>query len=232
MVTSRVTWRPSYRLIAARLPRLDIFETIADPADLPAVLELEALTNPRLAPTIGALAAIPARDRVVGPGASFVMAAFAYPTLGRFSDGRHGAYYAAADLETAIAEVAYHRARFAAATPTPPMDFDERVIEAEIDADLVDLRGESARAAVYDPDPAHYAHGQAVAAEARADGAQGIVYASVRRAGGECVALFVPRLVRNARTTGYIGLRWDGKRITDSYRKESLTTPYPDDEDR
>ncbi|HTJ25817.1 MAG TPA: RES family NAD+ phosphorylase [Candidatus Limnocylindria bacterium] len=232
MVTSRVTWRPSYRLIAARLPRLDIFETIADPADLPAVLELEALTNPRLSPTIGPLQAIPVEDRIVGPGAAFVMAAFAYPTVGRFTDGRYGAYYAAGDLETAIAEVSYHRARFAAATPTPPMDFDERVIEAEIDAELVDLRGESRESPIYDPNPEHYAHGQACAAEARAAAAQGIVYTSVRRAGGECVAIFVPRLVRNARTTGYVGLRWDGKRITDTYRKESLTTTYPLDDDR
>jgi hypothetical protein len=49
----------------------------------------------------------------------------------------------------------------------------------------------------------------------------------VRKPDGQCVAIFIPRLVTNARTTGYVGLRWDGKRITDSYRKESLTTQYP-----
>jgi RES domain len=229
MVKSHVTWRPSYRLIAARLPRLDIFEAVADPADLPAVLELEALTNPRLATTIGPLQAIPVADRVVGPGAAFIMAPFAYPTVGRFSDGRRGAYYAAADLATAIAEVRYHRARFAAQTPTPPMDFDERVIEADIDADLVDLREEPASSPLYDPEPEHYAHGQARAAAARAEGVDGLVYASVRRIGGECVAIFTPRLIANARTSGYVGLRWDGMRITDVYRKESLSATYPAD---
>jgi hypothetical protein len=208
---------------------LDIFESIADPADLPAVLELEALTNPRLSTTLGPLQEIPIADRVVGPGAAFVMAPFAYPSVGRFTDGHRGAYYAAADLETAIAEVRYHRARFAAQTPTPPMDFDERIIEADIDAEVVDLRGEPSTSPIYDPDPDHYAYGQARAASARALGAIALVYASVRRPGGECVAMFIPRLIVNARTTGYVGLRWNGKRITDAYRKESLTTGYPGD---
>jgi hypothetical protein len=54
-----------------------------------------------------------------------VRAPFAYPTNSRFSDELAGAYYAAGDLQTAVAEVSFHRARFAATTPTPPMDFDE-----------------------------------------------------------------------------------------------------------
>lgn len=227
-MNARVRWAPSFRLIAARLPRLNIFETVASPEDLPAVLELEALTNPRLRPALGPLQAIPAADRVAGPGSALVMAPFAYPRVSRFGDGRAGVYYAARELETAIAEVAFHRARFAAATRTPPMDFDERIVEATIDARLVDLRDLPEGHPVYDPDPARYAAAQAEAARARAEAAAGLVYRSVRRAGGQCVAIFVPRLVRNARTTGYVGLRWDGERIVDAYRKESLQQRYPE----
>jgi hypothetical protein len=229
MVTSRIAWHPSYRLIAARLPRLDIFESVSNPADLEAVLAIEALTNPRLAPTVGGVSAIPIADRLTGPGAAFVMAPFAYPSMSRFSDERHGAYYAAKELTTAIAEVSFHRERFAANTPTPPMDFDERVIEADITAEVEDVRGIPASDPLYDADPTNYAHAQAFAAKARARGSQGILYASVRRARGTCVAIFIPRLIAHARTTGYIGLRWNGKRIIDSYRKESLTTRYPDE---
>lgn len=206
---------------------MDIFESVADAADLEAVLAIEALTNPRLRPAIGRVSAIPVADRVTGPGAAFVMAAFAYPGDSRFSDEHHGAYYAAAELPTAIAEVRFHRERFAAKTPTPPMDFDERIIEADIVADVEDVRRLPATSPVYDPASANYRHPQAFAAKARARGAAGIVYASVRQRGGTCVAIFIPRLVANARTAGYIGLRWDGKRITDSYRKDSLTTQYP-----
>ena len=227
MVVSRTTWTPSHRLIAARLPRLDIFEAVTAPADLTAILELEALTNPRLRSAVGLISNIPEADRVSGPGATFVMAPFAYAGNARFSDINAGAYYAANDLATAIAEVSFHRARFAAQTPTPPMDFDERIIEADIDADLLDLRGESTASFVYDPNPDNYPPIQAFAKKERANAAAGIVYLSVRRNGGECVAIFIPRIVVNARTAGYVGLRWDGKSITDSYRKESLSTPYP-----
>jgi len=227
VVTSHIDWRPSYRLIAARLPHLDIFETVADPADLEAVLTIEAMTNPRLTPTIGRIAAILTGDRITGPGAAFVMAPFAYPSVARFSDESCGAYYAAEALGTAVAEVSFHRARFAAKTPTPPIDFDERIIEADIIADVDDIRGLAPNDPMYDVDPANYGHPQAFAGTARGGGSQGIVYKSVRSPGGACVAIFIPRLVLNARTAGYIGLRWDGKRITDSYHKVSLTTIYP-----
>ena len=226
-MTSHIAWCPAYRLVAARLPRMDIFESVSAAADLEAVLEIEALTNPRIRPVIGRIGAIPAADRATGPGAAFVMAAFAYPGNNRFSDEAHGAYYAADELATAIAEVRFHRERFAAQTPTPPMDFDERIVEADIVADVRDLRGLPAASPIYDPNPANYPQPQALAAEARTAGAAGIVYDSVRNRGGTCVAIFIPRLIVNARTTGYIGLRWDGKRITDSYRKDSLTTQYP-----
>lgn len=225
---SRIAWCPAYRLVAARLPRMDIFESVAAAADLEAVLAIEALTNPRIRPAIGRVGAIPVADRVTGPGAAFVMAAFAYPGDNRFSDEHHGAYYAAAELPTAIAEVRFHRERFAAQTPTPPMDFDERIVEADIVADVEDIRDLPATSPIYDPDPANYRQSQALGVKARARGAAGIVYASVRNRGGTCVAVFIPRLIVNARTAGYIGLRWDGKHITDSYRKDSLTTPYPD----
>jgi len=227
-VTSRIAWCPAYRLVAARLPRMDIFESVSAAADLEAVLEIEALTNPRIRPAVGRIGAIPVRDRVTGPGAAFVMSAFAYPGNNRFSDEAHGAYYAAEELVTAIAEVRFHRERFAAQTPTPPMDFDERIVEADIVADVRDVRDLPATSPIYDPNPANYHQSQALAAEARAAGADGIIYNSVRNRGGSCVAIFIPRLIVNARTTGYIGLRWDGKRITDSYRKDSLMRPYPD----
>ena len=226
MVAANVDWSSAFRLIAARLPRLDIFERVTDPGDLPAVVELEALTNPRLRPAAGALAALPLGDRLSGPGATFVMAAFAYPRPARFSDGRAGAYYAGESLATAIAEVSFHRARFAARTPTPPMDFDERIVEARIAGDFIDIRGVAADDPLYDPDPEHYGTPQAFAAKERSEGAGGIVYRSVRRLGGECLAVFQPRLIRNAHTAGYLGLRWDGTAIVDAYRKDSLLCDY------
>lgn len=208
---------------------MDIFESVTDSADLDAVLTIAALTNPRLTPTVGLIAAIPPGDRVTGPGAAFVMAAFAYPGDDkRFNDAAAGAYYAAQTLDTSIAEVAFHTARFAAKTPTPPMDFDKRIIEADIAGAFHDISTVPPSDPVYDPDPAHYAAARSLARTVRSGGGAGIFYRSVRDPKGRCVAVFVPRFVANAHTAGYVGLRWDGRQIVDSYRKESLTTAYPD----
>jgi len=226
LVTVRVRYTPAYRLISARLPRIDIFERIAYAANLPGVLEVEALTNPRLRPTVGPIREIAVADRIVGRGSAFVMAAFAYPQPSRLRRDGFGTYYAADALETSVAEVAYHRARFAARTPTPPMDFDERIVEATIDADLVDFRDVPMTAPLYDPDG--YAAGQAEGERVRAQRADGVLYHSVRRLGYDCVGIMKPRVVKDAHTSGYVGLRWDGRAIVDSYRKAALQDAYPD----
>ena len=202
---------------------MDIFERIVPPEDFPILMEIEALTNPRIREAIGPIAAVPVADRVAGPGASYVMAPFAYPSDSRFSDERQGAYYAAHDLETAIAEVSYHRTIFARTTPPRALEFDERVITARIAGNFEDLR------MVPPTDPRYgsgYAPGQAFARGVRAAGGNGVVYTSVRRPAGDCVAVFVPRMIRNARTDRFIGLRWDGNAITDAYTKDSLLGTY------
>jgi RES domain-containing protein len=221
----RLRWNRSHRIIAARLPRIDVFERIADPADLPAVLELEALTNPRLREAAGAIASVPEHDRVVGPGASFVMASFAYPRPGRFSDGSFGAYNAARELKTAIAETAYHRGVFLRDTNEPPGIFEHRVIEANIRGSFLDAASDPDAEALLSP--ADYNASQEFARRAHADDADGIVWPSVRAAGGHCVAVFRPRLVSGAHTSAYLGYRWNGESVYDVFTLTSLTTTYP-----
>jgi len=57
---------------------------------------------------------VPIEDRVSGPGTTPIMAAFTHlnPEGSRFSDGLFGLYYCSQRLETAWAEVRYHRERF------------------------------------------------------------------------------------------------------------------------
>ncbi|MDB5026976.1 MAG: hypothetical protein JWO66_665 [Candidatus Eremiobacteraeota bacterium] len=220
-----VAWDRSYRIIAARLPRIDIFEDVADPADLDAVLRIEALTNPRIRDLEGAIRVVPPDDRVTGPGATFVMAPFAYPRASRFTDGSFGVYYAGETIETAVAEHGHHRARFLADTAEPPGVFDHRVIEASIEGALDDVARERRASALLDPDG--YDASQAYGAKRNAAGSDGLVWPSVRRRGGTCVGLFKPRLVRNAHSAYYLGYRWDGTSISDVFRMESLTGTYP-----
>ena len=109
--TCHVDWPQAWRVIASRYPPINLFERLtADPAVWDALMALEQLTNPRVRDEVGDIALVPPEERVSGPGASYVMAAFTHvnPKGSRFSDGSFGVYYAAAALETAIAETVFH----------------------------------------------------------------------------------------------------------------------------
>jgi len=215
----RVRWRPSVRVVPSRFPPVNLYARVADAADLAAVNAVESLTNDRLREASGAARRVAESDRVRGPGSSYVMAPFAHvaPEGGRFTDGTAGAWYAARVLETAIRETVHHRERFLRATQQGPIDVEMRVLEADVDGTLHDVRG---RAQVwpelYDPD-SHMAS-QAFARSLRAAGSNGIVYDSVRHAGGQCVAVFRPRLLRRARQAEHLLYRWNGEQIAEVLR--------------
>jgi hypothetical protein len=182
------------------------------------------LTNPRLRDEAGDLSLVPPEDRVSGPGASAIMAAFTHlnPDGSRFTSGYFGVYYAAGDLDTAIAETKHHRARFMLATNEPPMELDMRVYTARLDANLHDIRGLQSRyRALYHP--TNYSASQAVADELRQDGADGIAYTSVRRPEGECFAVFKPRLLSNCKQERHLCYVWDGATIDLVYEKRVVS---------
>jgi hypothetical protein len=220
---AHIRWQPCYRIIASRFPPISLFEEVADPADLEAVYAIEAMTNDRLRDEVGNLALVPVEDRVSGPGTSAIMAAFTHlnPDGSRFSDGSFGVFYAAKAIETAVAETRYHRARFMAYTHEPAQELDMRVYAVDLDAMLHDVRGlRDERPALYAADS--YAASQALARELRAQGSDGIAYQSVRQEGGECAAVFRPRLLSNCRQERHLCYVWDGQAITTVYEKKAF----------
>lgn len=229
MVAQAIAIDPTYRVVSARVPRVAIFEEVVQAEDLENVLAIEALTNDRLREAAGAIHLTPVADRVVGPGASFVMAPFAYVRPGRFSPaGMRGVYYAGESLETAIAETIYHRSRFFAATSELPTVIENRVIEAAIGGAFVAIDArERASAALLHPDS--YEASFRFGADVYAGGHDGVRYPSVRFPAGTCLAVLRPRCVRDAHTTKYLGYRWDGNRINDVFEIRSLTNAYPDE---
>lgn len=223
VVRRRIRWRPCYRIIPSRFPPIDLFERVTTPEDLDAVVELESLTNDRLRDEVGELSLVPVSERVAGPGAGYVMAPFTHPhpAGGRFSDGRRGAYYAARDFRTAVAESTHHRAEFMRATRQGPMQLDMRVLEAELDGRLHDVRGLGHQhPELYEP--GDHGAGQAFARRLRENGSDGIVYDSVRRGGGQCAAVFRPRRLRDCRATMHVTYVWDGSTISGVYEKRPL----------
>jgi RES domain len=214
-----VAWKPSYRLIASRYPTVGLYDAIADPADLEVVFAIEALTNLRLRNELGELQLVPPAERVSGAGSTPIMAAFTHlnPEGSRFSDGSYGVYYAANDLDTAVAEVSHHRAVFMARTQEPAIDIDLRLITAPLEAKLHDLR----RSAPQLYDPADYSAGRALGRQLREAGSWGVLYYSVRLHGGLCAGVFRPRALKPARESAHIALHWDGARITHWYEKRA-----------
>jgi len=214
-LTSPRLWlrlQDTHRLISSRYPPVGLFDTVTSSEDLAAVVELEGWTNDRLSVELGLLHLIPPEEWVVGrPHATAVMAAFCHPRPGggRFNDEDRGAWYAAFALETAHAEVIYHRTRELTEIGVFEARVEVRQYLADFYAQFHDIRGEDpAFARLHDPDS--YSASQAFARALRAEGADGIAYRSVRKPGGECIACFRPPLVQNVRPAAHFEYRWSG----------------------
>ena len=218
-ITARpVRFAPCHRIVASRLPTIHLFERVADPADWEDLYALESVTNPRIRNEIGELRLVPVADRVSGPNATIVMAPFTHlsPQGTRFTDGTFGAYYAAESIDTAIAETRYHAENFLRATREGALELEKRCYVADVNCDLHDLR--TRRADLPDIyDPVSYAASQKLGQSLRDAGSNGIAFESVRRPGGECVAIFRPRLVQNVRQSVHLRYAWDGQSIVNVY---------------
>jgi hypothetical protein len=218
---AEITWTRTCRLVASRYPTIGVFDRVAAPQDLPELFELEGWTNDRLSAELGLLHTIPPDEWVTGPMASVVMAAFCHPhpSGARFSSSDRGAWYAARDLDTAIAESTHRRATELAEIGVTDARLEMRLYHADFDAPFHDVRGVDMAEAgaeagaeapayrgLYDADD--YTAGQALGAALLGAGSNGVVYRSVRHDGGESLACFRPKLVANLQPAGHFEYRW------------------------
>jgi RES domain len=202
-----------------------VFERIAPPEAWEALIKLESLTNPRLRNEAGNISLVPIERRVNGPGASIVMAPFTHASTARpsrFSDGAYGVYYAGRKFATALAEVAFHMARFHAATDDPPLVGKYRSYKGKLNAVLHDVSG-AHFAHLLNPDVTAWHQPQAVAKSLRGAGSNGLVYPSVRHEGGQCVAAFWPDVVGIPIEERHVDLKWDGKSVSKWFNEATST---------
>ncbi len=187
--TAQIRWPKAYRIIRSVFPPIDLFEDIADPSDWEALASMESKTNPRIWEQLGRLDLVPPHRRVSGPGASLLMAPFVHISMdrpGRFTDGSFGIYSAGNSEEVAVREVAHHHGKAMAASKEEPG---------------------------WTSDLNSYAAPQAFAKAARAAGSYGLVYRSVRCAGGECIALFWPNIIPVPIQGDHYDFHWDGTKV-------------------
>ncbi len=179
-----------------------VFVRIADDEEhLQAIFELDAATNDRLLAEHQRFPGIGIEELVFGvPCSHVVNAAFCHPhPLGsRFNGPERGAWYAGIALETAQAEVAFHKSVELAETgwtDDESITYDDYL--ADFSAPFHDLRRTTGFRGCLDP--RSYVASQALAERLLEAGSLGVVYPSVRHAGGTCLACFRPPLVTNVR---------------------------------
>lgn len=211
---SELRLRNSCRLVPSLYPSRGILDAVAAPEDLSMVLELESWTNDRISAELGTLHRVPPEEWVVGrPMASVIMAAFCHPRPGggRFNSADRGAWYAGESLATAHAEVVYHRTAELAEIGVFETRVQMRLYRADFHGVFHDVRAASPENVPYH-DPVSYVASQRLARQLLAEGSNGVIYRSVRRAGGECLACFRPALVGNVRSGAHYEYRWQGTR--------------------
>ena len=178
------------------------------------LFDLDHATNERLWAENGLLPGIANHELVFDvPNYRVVNAAFthAHPLGSRFNSPDRGTWYAAFALKTSQAEVAFHKSTEYAEIGR----FDDSITYddylADFSSNFHDLRNASEFAAILAPDS--YLASQAFAKRLLDSGSLGIVYPSVRHAGGTCIACFRPTLVVNVRKHKRYRFTWKGDPI-------------------
>ena len=202
------------RLIPSRFADLEdsVLAPLADDDGmLRDLFDLDNATNDRLRGESGLLPGIGVDELVFGvPNFRIINAAYTYarPEGSRFNDGERGAWYCAFEVETALAEVAFHKA----VEYHEIGRFDDSVtyqaLLADFSAGFHDLRGADAWDDCLVADS--YVASQALAAELLEAGSMGVIYPSVRRPEGTNLACFRPALVGNVRKGHAYRLTWAG----------------------
>lgn len=157
-------------------------------------------------------------DVVFGvPYSKVTNGAFAFPGEGaRFHDrlGR-GAWYCATDLDTCVAEVAHHRIRHLRETGAPDEDgVQYREFLADVHGQDFAWLDDGSRRSNGCLDPESYAQSQALGHTLISHSRGGVVYPSVRRRGGTCIAVLQPSLVGNVRSAAQVVLTISDYRLT------------------
>lgn len=210
--TALVRRNDTHRLIGSKHGE-SVLNRIADsPRHLDDIFKLDIATNERTLVESGIPTGIDVHELLFGlPYSQIVNAAFTHPhPLGsRFNGPDRGAWYSGFELETAMAEVAFHKTIDLLEIGVLEDDVTYDEYRADFSAEFHDLR-RSKRFAKY-LDPNSYVASQQLAEELLAAGSLGIVYPSVRNSGGTCIACFRPALVMNVAKGATYRFVWSGE---------------------
>jgi hypothetical protein len=181
-------------------------------AHLRDIFDLDNATNDRLLAENNISPGIGIHELIFGvPYFRIVNAAFCHPhPLGsRFNGPDRGAWYAGFDIETSQAEIAFHKSVELAEVDWLEEDVTYDDYLADFSAAFHDIRDDAQFGACLIPES--YVASQELAERLLEGGSLGLIYPSVRRNGGTCLACFRPALVMNVRKDKTYRFVWSGQ---------------------
>jgi len=182
-----------------------------DDAHLADLFELDNATNERLRGERGLLPGIGIDELVFGvPNASLVNAAFTYahPHGSRFNGPDRGAWYCSFEVETALAEVTFHKSVEYQEIGRFNDSVTYETLLADFTNEFHDVRRDPRFASCLDR--VSYVASQQLASRLLERGSVGVIYPSVRRPRGTNLACFRPAVVANVRRGDAYRLTWSG----------------------
>ncbi len=209
-----LTWDASHRLIPSLYSETGT--VLGDIVDSEKMLDdivlLDGATNDRIQGEQEGLIGISTYELVYGiPNAHIVNAAFTHTNEAgsRFSDQARGAWYAADELETSLAEVTYHKARRLAEIVVPELPgerpdeevstYDDWLADFRSTFHVLEPADKFSECLQPEPVPQCYAASQRMARRLLDLQSNGLSYNSVRRKNARCLVCFRPALVYNPR---------------------------------
>jgi hypothetical protein len=198
---------------------------LAGIADTEQMLEdivlLDGATNDRIQGERQGLMGISTYELVYGiPNAHIVNAAFTHTNEAgsRFNDQTRGAWYAADEIETSIAEVTYHKARRLAEIIVPELaggrpdedvsSYDDWLADFHSDFHVLEPALKFRDCLRPEPVPRCYTASQQMARRLLDMQSNGLVYRGVRRKGSRCLVCFRPALVYHPRRGARLEIRF------------------------
>jgi hypothetical protein len=206
----------AYRLIPSKYPPKSLFDDVANHEEFEILFAIQELTNPRIRNEVGNLNRVPAHERPYGiRGCNYALGPFVHlnPAGSRFSSGDFGVYYAAEDVQTAIAETRHHQQNYFSGIVGLKYDrLTMRCLKTQFTASLRDIRGEYFKEhECYNKD--NYSVSQQLGAFLKNNNDAGLTYNSVRLAAKTCYALFSPSVIKDIIQTTHYEYIWDGEKI-------------------
>ena len=207
----------AYRLIPSKYPPQSLFDDVASHEEFEVLFAIQELTNPRLRNELGSLNRVPAKERPYNiRGCNYALGPFVHlnPLGSRFSRGDYGVYYAADNIQTAIAETRFHQQQYFSAITGLKYDrLQMRCLKTQFSATLRDIRGENF---IYKDwyNKNDYTAAQVLGGALKTNAEQGLVYQSVRHPPIACYALFTPKVITDVFQSTHFDYIWDGEKIT------------------